>query len=414
MSASRDDVPHRGGEIVTLHTTGEDDDGWRTSASILFRGDPVGTVEYGLYGGVLNVFFIKMADPGRLDLYARTVDALAALLSHDELYCHYVHGGIEDPREVLAYQGTSLALGAKVVGGLDGMITYGEPLLACSADALKTARSDRTLVTIMYEPPPPGEPIRPDELRDGLTAPDAHDRMDTLRRVTYSELIPDALRHEVYYFYTLDPWAEVRRFAALAMAGAFPTLPHVARVEDLLDHLVHPLQSIDTLGFEPLAPPDQAYDASHAARNKRYALLWTLGLLSTQVREQAIDVLFPRLEAEVAAHTRARELALLGVGRRELRPGGLREGIGLEPIAGLFELLRYVILRSQLVAATADAKVDRFYWLTEMVHSIVPPDGTDVMQRPLDTAVVAALYAPAPEPIEPGGTLPPELHWISY
>lgn len=389
-----------------LHVLHEDPLTGRTLAEVRVGGQRIGEVDYAVYPALLFVWSITLDAPNRVELYGQAVSALLELMPVDDPACQYIHSQITDPLQALAYKSSPIAPGATLVGGIGARVSCGEPLLDFPDAFLRQADPASTSLTVMYEPVPPGEPITADGLRTALQDPAMSERRKALRGATFSEGIDVPLRHAAFSWALLDPDAEVRRFAAICMAGCFPTVPYSAPVPMLLEQLRAPLQAIERLGLPPIEA-GRPFSAPHAVRNQRFAIQWSLGLMVLRNDADAVAQLSGALEQEVVVFDADRDRALFDAAEAELQPEGYTRGLGVVEIRGVFELCRYTVLRDLLVSACDDAADDKFFWLIDMVRVIIPPPGATSLHR-CSPAVTAAIHAPAPGRLK-GGALPVEV-----
>lgn len=377
-----------------------DDEPWKTLAEVRCGARRVGRVAYSVYPRLLYIWSIDLDGPPTETAWATAVEALVPLMPLGDGYCQYVHTMISDPWVAKAYKSSCLAPTATLVGRVGSRASRGESILTFPDALFHDATPADTQLTLVYEPPPAGPPITPAVLFEALRSPKPGERMAAIRAASRSEHVSEEIRRATYHWALLDSFPDVRRFACASVAGSFSDRPPAEAIDELAAHVVEPLRSLDELGITPSVPEGLTWDPRHGARNKRYALVYTWALLAMREDDDAMALLRPRLAAEAATHGHTRDTELLQVALADLSPGGMSRGIGARQLRGVFELLRYTVLRAAVVIAR-DAQVqDRFFWLSNMVDAIVPPGGA---------ALPTAVHAPPPRPIEAQGELPPEL-----
>lgn len=348
---------------------GEEDPASRTEATLRWRGKTVGRAVYSRFAGTVLVHELEIPGRRRVDLLASTIGTLASMSSLVGLYSGYYHPQVSDPVHLLAYKASAIAPAAMASGAIGTEALMGVPLLEVPESLIRNAEPDQTHVTIHWQPPADTPPLDRASLERALGAERVTERVMSLRAAVCDDDLPADLRDAAFLFALLDPETEVRRFAGVTMAGGYLTNRYLADVDRVIDHIQHPLRSLDELGVHPVPGRGGAWDPTHGRLNKRLALLWALGLMamrSTAIQEHIRSA----LEADSASLDARRDRQLLAWAKAD-EAHVSAQGIGGADRCGVLDLARYAVLRDRLGVATCSEGMHPYYWVRDMVDEMV-------------------------------------------
>lgn len=335
---------------------GPPDDRGRVRTTLHAGGRIVGHAVVHLSGGAMVIS--ELHAPGHL---AEAIERLSARLDPADPFCGWYHAPIADPAVIEAYRHTHMGGRAVAVGTVDQRaVTH-----ASLAELGPLSGSSRVMLSVMYQPLPPCGPLTEAAVWARLVEPELTTRIHTLRAVATGAL-PDEIRHEVFLFALLDPDHELRRLAGMAISGSFPTMPLRAEVPRLVAHLDDPLKSTEH-GHVP-----GPFDPAHARRNKRYALVWILGLLAMASDARRSEVHLAMLAGRLDGATDRRLMAAAQADTAGHTQAGIGALVRLDPL----QMVRYAVLRSRI------AEDDRFYWLRLMADEIARGGGAEALHAP--------------------------------
>lgn len=386
------------GAWIEVRTEAKDEAGTITAG--VFEGEVrVGELVYTAWGDSLVVQSLAV-DEAHVERVLPAVVGLLCQRVTDDGRTSFHHYGVQDAATLRAYAAQPLGASLVAIGVCGSDVLYFDPVRGLEPPDgvhVHVALYHTAELAHVGAPDPEGDPYAWLQCTPSLA------RLARLRALwTAGDLDEDAL-DEVYLYALLDTGWDVRQFAAVTLNGALGDREQAADLPRLLQHVRTPLCSLRPGLPLPVVPEGQTFDAVHAVRNKRYALLFVLGTrLSWTFRSEAQRVALREavdavLRAEAPALTTARDVELAEAGHRDAVGPPPGTALGRLGDLGLVELCRYVVLRHRAwVAAHADAP-DPFAWLTDQVACLVPspasPQGD--AEDPLPE-VAAVLYGDAP------------------
>jgi len=386
------------------------------TAAIRFDGEQVGQLVYSEFPEMTVVYQLAVQPERDVPAIRQAViTRLTERFSGPDAPNDYIHVGVFDASVLFDYLASPLARGAVVTGSINSQIYYHDRLVEVDPADIQAAVNESDLggtgVVLSWS--------RDLEVLDQIAKLDdaalhrllrsrtSSARIGALRALSHSLETATRTCERVFMYSLLDSNYEVRRFASVTMHGFFPGVEWYPPMRLLFDHMRDPLRSLREFSSELAMPDGEVFSPEHGSRNKRYALLWTLGNLTgwggeTERFNAWKATEWPTRSAllgeDLERLTPERDLALAELVRAELN-GELRYGIGREADMTVLEMCRYVVLRHAAVSPKPNASEDRFYWLLQMVEAICPsfmsPSyGRDPSEA--DGPVERALYAPSP------------------
>jgi hypothetical protein len=238
-------------------------------------------------------------------------------------------------------------------------------------------------------------------------------RFVTLRRLAVDPRVDREVAEAALHLALLNENSGVRQFAAIHLAGFFPDVAVRVDVARLHRYLADPLAIFELFDRE-VEGDVEGWNPAQCRRNGRYAIAWTLGNICWNAmgwgavpwaEEEAAAVRALLTEAMVC-FDEARDQWLFSRVKGEFEgDGDACFGLGGPEPVDLFDLLRFVALRWNIVLKLGLKSTDRFYWLVNTADGILgrsPGEGELGFYAPADDAVIltpaaAAIYADAPD-----------------
>lgn len=351
----------------------------RAVTQVSHQGRVLGRVSHLAWDEAVAIYGAEL-DDGRPADEALLVAAILGGL--ETLPKHLTHAMVRQPETLTWYRGTPYGAGTVVSGTLRGRVLYYDALARLEdGDFAALGEDDQAVVTVVadrtLDHAVDPQALTEERVLERMRHPSWIARVVFLRTMGRVARVPRPLTRLAHQLGLFDAHHGVRQFAAVQLCDFFGAEAYTPAFSFLAQMVRDPEVGLPASFDWPQPPGVDAFDVTLGRRNARFAAIWVIGNRARMARgypgRHDAEAWLTALDAicAVEAPLGWDETWLANAARQELL-GEAHPGVGSTREIGVLEMVRFLVLRHQLVVAMDQLEHDKFYWLTQATDDVYP------------------------------------------